>query len=94
MLFGFSGFGFGGLEGTVDGYVRILVETGVGFESGFGGSVAFYDIEIMVEETKFPFEGFGRRSVLQGVGLALGFFDEITVGYAGSRPCLREMVRV
>ena len=93
-----GGFGGGlvgcGLEFAVDSYVHILVETGIGLEAGFGGGMTFADIEVMVEETEFPFEGFGGIGVLEGVGLALGFFDEITVGYAGSRPCLREMVGV
>ena len=91
-----AGFGFPGLglEVTVDRDVGILIETGIGLESGFGGGMTFADIEVMVEETEFPFEGFGGIGVLEGVGLALGFFDEITVGYAGSRPCLREMVGV
>ena len=45
-------------ELAVDGNVRILVETGVGFESGFGSGVTFDNIVIMAEETDAPFKGF------------------------------------
>ena len=72
-----------GFELTEYGDIDIVIEAGIGFESGFGGSVAFDNGEIMVEETKFPFEGFGRMSVLKSMGLALGLLDEFAVCYAG-----------
>ena len=59
-----EGFVAGGLELAIDGDVGVLVETGVGFEAGFGGSAAFDDREIMVKETESPFEGFAGMSVL------------------------------
>ena len=44
------------LELAVDGYVGILVETRVGFETLFGLGTAFEDPEIMAEETDPPFQ--------------------------------------
>ncbi len=88
------GFVAGGLELAVDGNVGVLVETGVGFEAGFGCSAAFDDREIMVKEAESPFEGFAGMSMLQSVGLALGLFDEFSISYAGCRPGLREMVGI
>ena len=88
-----AGFGFLGLslELAVDADVGILEEIAVGFESGSGLCVAFDDVEIMMEETEPPFEGFRGVSVFEGVGLALGFFDKFAVGHAGYGPCFREM---
>ena len=79
------------LELAVDTDVGILEEIAVGFESGSGLGVAFDDVEIMMEEPQPPFECFGGMGVLEGVGLALGFFDKFAVGYAGSGPFFREM---
>ena len=59
-----KGFVAGGLELAVDGNVGILVETGVGFEAGFGSSAAFDDREIMVKEADSPFKGFGCMGML------------------------------
>ena len=84
----------GSLELAVDGDVGVLVETGVGFETGFRSSAAFDDREIMVKEADSPFEGFAGMSMLQSVGLALGLLDEFTISYAGSRPGLWKMVGV
>ena len=89
-----KGFVAGSLELAVDGDVGILVETGVGFEAGFGSSAAFDNGEIMIKEAESPFEGFAGMSVLQGMGLALGLLDEFTVRHAGCRPGLREMVGI
>ena len=89
-----KGFVAGGLELAIDGDVGVLVETGVGFEAGFGSSAAFDDREIMVKEAESPFEGFAGMSMLQSVGLALGLLDEFTIRYAGCRPGLREMVGI
>ena len=89
-----EGFVAGGLELAVDGDIGVLVETGVGFETGFGSSAAFNDGEIMVKEAESPFEGFAGMSMLQGVGLALGLLDEFTIRYASCRPGLREMVGI
>ena len=41
-----------------------------------------------------PLEAGTRGVVLKGVGLALGFFDEFAVGYAGCRPSLGKVVGV
>ena len=84
----------GGLKGTVDGDVGILIETGVGFEAGFGLFMGFKNIEVMVEETDTPFEGFHRMVAFEGMCLALGFFDEFTVRYTGGRPVGGEMVGI
>ena len=59
-----KGFEAGGLELAVDSNVGVLVETGVGFEAGFGSSAAFDDREIMVKEAESPFEGFAGMSML------------------------------
>ena len=89
-----EGFVAGRLELAVDSNVGVLVETGVGFEAGFGRSAAFNNGEIMVKEAESPFEGFAGMSMLQGMGLALGLLDEFTIRYAGCRPGLREMVGI
>ena len=95
---GESGFFLGGLEFglelAVDGYVGILVETGVGFEAGFGLGTAFEDRIIMVQETRAPFECGKGVVMLECMSLALGFFDEFAVGYAGCGPVFREMVGI
>ena len=84
---GFFGFGVGlglsGLELAVDGHIDILIEAGIGFETGFRLGTAYEDIVIMVQEANVPFEGSSGVVMLEGVGLALGFFDEVSVGYAG-----------
>ena len=88
------GFVAGGLELAVDGDIGVLIETGIAFETGFGFGATFDDREIMVKEAETPFKGFASVGMLQGMGLALGLLDEFTVGYAGSRPGLREMVSI
>ena len=93
-LVGMKGFVAGGLELAVDGDVGILIETGVGFEAGFGSSAAFDNGEIMVKEAESPFEGFAGMSMLQSVGLSLGLLDEFAIRNAGCRPGLREMVGI
>ena len=92
-LLGFGGITCG-LKGTVDGDVGILIETGVGFEARFGLLVRFEDVEIMGQETDSPFEGFHRMVMLEGMGLALGFFDEFTVRHTGGRPVGGDMVGI
>lgn len=93
---GFFGFGgiTGGLKGTVDGDVGILIETGIGFEAGFGLFVGFEDVEIVVQKTDTPFEGFHGMVTFEGMCLSLGFFDEFTVRYTGSRPVGGKMVGI
>lgn len=90
---GLAGFGFLclSLKLAIDTDVGILIEIAVGFESRSGFGVAFDDVEVMMEETESPFECFGGMGVLEGVGLALGFFDEFAVGHAGCGPFFREM---
>ena len=90
---GFGGI-TGGLKGTVDGNVGIVIETGVGFDAWFRLFMGFEDIEVMVEETDTPFEGFHRMVAFEGVCLSLGFFDEFTVRYTGSGPVGRKMVSI
>ena len=89
-----KGFVAGSLELAVDSNVGVLIETGVGFEAGFGRSAAFDDREIMVKEAESPFECFAGMSMLQGMGLALSLLDEFTIRYAGCRPGLRKMVGI
>lgn len=84
----------GGFELTVDEYVGILVETGIGLEARFGFGAAFEDTEIVLEEADTPFEGSIGAVVLEGVGLALRLFDEFAVRHAGGRPGLGEMIGV
>ena len=93
-LVGMKGFFAGSLKLAVDGDVGVLIETGVGFEAGFGRSAAFDNGEIMIKEAETPFEGFAGMSMLQSVGLALGLLDEFAIRYAGCRPGLREMVGI
>ena len=90
---GEGGLAFG-LELAVDGYVGILVETGVWLEAGFGLGTAFEDRIIMVQETRAPLECSKGVVMLECMSLALGFFDEFTVGYAGCGPVFREMVGI
>ena len=90
---GFGGI-TGGLKGTVDGDVSILIETGIGFEAGFGLFMGFEDVEVMVEETDPPFERFHRMVAFKGMCLSLGFFDEFTVRYTGGRPVGGKMVGI
>ena len=84
----------GGLELAVDGYVGILVEAGIRLHTGFGLFAAFEDFEIVVQEAEMPLKAGTGCVVFEGVGLALGFFDQFAVGYAGCRPSLGEMVGV
>ena len=84
----------GGLKGTVDGDVGILMEPGVGFEAGFGLFVRFEDVEVMVQETDTPFEGFHGMVSFEGMCLSLGFFDEFTIRHTGRRPVGGEMVGI
>ena len=71
------------LEMAVDANVGILIETGVPFYTRFGLFSAFENTEVMDQETKFPFVSLGRVVMLEGMGLALGEFDEFTIRYAG-----------
>ena len=84
----------GGFELTVDDYVSILIEAGVGFEARFGFGSALEDAEIVLEKADTPFYGCIGTVVLKGVGLALRLFDEFAVRYAGGRPSLGEMIGV
>ena len=84
----------GGFEVTVDGDVDVLIETGIGLETGFRFGTSFDDVEIMMEETKSPFDAFRRVVVFEGVSEFLGGFDEFAVRYAGCGPSLGEMVGI
>ena len=84
----------GRFEVAVDADVNVLIETGIGFETGFRFGTTFDDMEIMMEETKSPFNAFRRVVVFEGVSEFLGGFDEFAVSYAGRRPSLGEMVRI
>ena len=84
----------GGFEVAVDGDVDVLIETGIGFETGFWLGTTFDDVEIMMEETESPFYAFRRVVVFEGVREFLSGFDEFTVSYAGCRPSLGEMVGI
>ena len=91
---GFCGFLSGGFEVAVDGDVNVLIETGIRLETGFRFGTTFDYMEIMVEETKTPFDAFRRVVVFEGVSEFLGGFDEFAVSYAGYRPSLGEMVGI
>ena len=91
---GFLGGCNGGFEVAVDGDVNVLIETGIGLETGFRFGTTFDYMEIMMEETKSPFDAFRRVVVFEGVSEFLGGFDEFAVSYAGCRPSLGEMVGV
>ena len=71
-----------------------MIETGIGFETGFRFGATFDDVEIMMEETKSPFDAFRRVVVFEGVSEFLGGFDEFAVCYTGCRPRLGEMVGI
>ena len=73
----------GGFEVAVDGDVDVLIETGIGFETGFRFGTTFDYMEIVVEETKSPFDAFRSVIVFEGVSEFLGGFDEFAVSYAG-----------
>ena len=83
-----------GLEGTVEGNVNELVETGVRFHAGSGFLAAFDDTEIVREEADSPFDGFEGAVMLKRMGLALGFFDEFAVRDTGFGPLLRKMIGI
>ena len=90
----FCGLFGGSLELTIDGNVGVLIEAGIRLHARFGLFAAFEDFEIVVEEAEMPFKACAGCVVLEGVGLALGFFDEFAIGHTGSRPRLGEMVGV
>ena len=71
-----------------------MIEPGIGFEARFGLFVGFEDIEVMVQETDTPFEGFHGMVSFEGVRLSLGFFDEFTVCHTGSGPVGGKMVGI
>ena len=84
----------GGFEVAVDRDVDVLIKAGIRLETGFRLGTTFDYMEIMVEETKSPFDAFRRVVVFEGVSEFLGGFDELAVSYAGCRPSLGEMVRI
>ena len=88
------GGGDGGFEVAVDGDVDVLIETGIGLETGFRFGTTFDYMEIMMEETKTPFYAFRGVVVFEGVSEFLGGFDELAVRYTGCRPRLGEMVGI
>ena len=83
-----------GFELAVESYVGVLIETGVAFHARFGLGSAFEDPVIMEEETDTPLDTDKRMVVFEGVGLALGFFDEFTVSDASSRPVCGDLVGI
>jgi hypothetical protein len=83
-----------GFEVTVDGDIDILIETGIAFETRFGVKAASDDTEIMAEEPDSPFEGGKGMVMFEGVGTALGLFDELAVCHASRRPGLWEVVGI
>ena len=94
ILGGEGGILGGGFEVAVDGDVNVLIETGIGLETGFRLGTTFDYMEIMMEETESPFNAFRGVVVFEGVSEFLGGFDEFAVSDAGSRPSLGEMVGI
>ena len=84
----------GGFEVAVDADIDVLIETGIGFEAGFGGLVGLENTEIMLEEADSPFKGFAGGIMFEGMGTTLGEFDNLTVCYAGLGPGLWEVVSI
>ena len=78
-ILGEGGFLSGGFEVAVDADVNVLIETVIGFETGFRFGTTFDYMEIMMEETKSPFDAFRRVVVFEGVSEFLGGFDEFAV---------------
>ncbi len=91
---GLLGGGNGGFEVAVDADVDVLIETGIGLETGFRFGATFDDMEIMMEETESPFDAFRGVVVFEGVSEFLSGFDEFAVSYTGCRPRLGKMVRI
>ena len=91
---GFCGLLGGGFEVAVDGDVDVLIETGIGLETGFRFGATFDYMEIMVKETESPLDALRRVVVFEGVSEFLSCFDEFAVSYAGCRPRLGEMVGI
>ena len=85
---------FLGFEVAVDGNEDILVETGITTRAGFGVKAASEDTEIMLEETKSPFEGYGGVVMFEGMSTTLGLFDKLAIGYTSCRPGLGKMVGI
>jgi len=83
-----------GFEVTVDTDVGVLIETGIGFEAGFGSVTTFDYTVVMTEETHAPFKGCVGVVMFQGMGIALGLFDEFAISNTGGRPVRREMVSI
>ena len=71
-----------------------MIETRVRFEAGFGLLAGFENTEIVLEEADSPFDTYVGIVGLKGMGSALRHFDDLAVGYAGSRPGLGEMVGI
>ena len=84
----------GRLQLTIDGNVDVLIKTRVGFEAGFGLGAALENQEVMLEETDTPFDRGIGVVMLEGMCLALSFFDKFAIGYAGFRPGLGEVVGI
>ena len=91
---GFLGGCNSGFEVAVDADVNVLIETGIRLETGFRFGASFDYMEIMMEETKSPFNAFRRVVVFESVSEFLGGFDEFAVSDAGCRPSLGEMVGI
>ena len=76
----------GGFEFAVDGYVGVLIESGIRFHARFGFGTASEDRVIMVEETDAPVESCKGVIMLECVRSALCLFDEVAVRHTGGRP--------
>ena len=74
----------GRLEFAIDGYVGVLVETGVAFHARFGGGSASDYTEIMGKEAQAPLKGCGRIVMFECMCLTLCEFDEFAVCHTGS----------
>ena len=83
-----------GFELAVESYVGVLIETGVAFHARFGLGSAFEDPVIMEEETDTPLNADEEMVMFKGMGLALGFFDKLTVGDTSGGPVFGEVVGI
>ena len=72
---------------ALDDGIGIVEEPSVWFEAGFG-------IVIISNTTDAPLEAFTGVVMFEGVGSLAGYAHEFTVGNAGIRPVIREMIGV
>ena len=91
---GLSGLLLSGIELAKDSDVGVLIEAGIRLHAGFGLGATFDNSEVMMPEAKSPFEGFTGIGMFEVVRHSLSEFEDVAVGFAGSRPVGREMVGV